>query len=131
MAVLRSSYSVYLALVALTLLSNLAIAQTDALRLDANSTDNTGRNHLTLHLDTIAEGYIAKRTSGVASIHTRTEAEVRQAYVRKQLLSLIGSLPEPRHSIARLWASLGPEASVSRRFAPPTISSAAPTSITT
>ncbi len=51
-------------------------------------------------LDGIAAQYEASRAAAVAGIHTRAQAEVRQAKVRGQILSLIGALPQrtPLHA---------------------------------
>jgi cephalosporin-C deacetylase-like acetyl esterase len=86
------------------LLAGLAAAQTPAPlarpapvpapRIDPNSPAQIGRTHLTQYLDTIAAGYTSARAASIASIHTRSEAHARQAKVRKQILSLVGSLPE-------------------------------------
>jgi hypothetical protein len=59
-----------------------------------NRPDQMGRNQLTSSLDSIAAGFTASRASSVASITTRAEAEQRQAMVRKQILALLGTLPE-------------------------------------
>jgi hypothetical protein len=53
------------------------------------------REQLNAYLDGLAAQYTAKRASEVAEIHSRTEAEARQAAVRKKLLALIGELPKP------------------------------------
>jgi dienelactone hydrolase len=63
-------------------------------RLDSNGPAKAGRANLTRHLDTIAAGYLATRATDVAAIHTQAEAEGRQVNVRKQILSLLGDLPE-------------------------------------
>lgn len=63
-------------------------------KLDPNSPAQIGRTHLTQYLDAIAAGYTSARAASIASIHTRAEAEARQAKVRKQIQSLVGSLPE-------------------------------------
>jgi len=54
---------------------------------------NAGRLQLDQYLDNIAAKYTAERAAAVAQIHTRSEAEARQAKVRSQILSLIGALP--------------------------------------
>lgn len=61
---------------------------------DPASPANLGRVHLTHYLDSLAAGFDADRASSVASIQTRAQAEARQATVRKQILSLLGTLPE-------------------------------------
>lgn len=61
---------------------------------DPASPANLGRMHLTHYLDSLAAGFDADRASSVASIQTRAQAEARQATVRKQILSLLGTLPE-------------------------------------
>jgi cephalosporin-C deacetylase-like acetyl esterase len=55
---------------------------------------------LDLYLDGIAQQYAASRSSAVAAIHTREQAQARQANVRSQILSLIGAFPErtPLHA---------------------------------
>ena len=55
---------------------------------------NTGRAQLNSYLDSIAAEYIASRDARLAAIHTRAEAEDRQAMVRKKIMSLIGTLPQ-------------------------------------
>jgi cephalosporin-C deacetylase-like acetyl esterase len=52
------------------------------------------------YLDDIAAQFEASRTAAVAGIHTRAQAEARQARVRSQILSLIGALPQqtPLHA---------------------------------
>ncbi len=71
-----------------------AASPTPAPRRDPAAPANLGRAQLTHNLDSIAAGYNAERASRVASIHTRAQAEARQAEVRKQILSLLGTLPE-------------------------------------
>lgn len=61
---------------------------------DPNSTAQIGRTYLTRSLDKVAAGFTASRAANVALIRTRADAEGRQAMVRKEILSLIGSLPE-------------------------------------
>ena len=55
---------------------------------------NAGRLQLEQYLDGIAAQDEANRAAAVAAIHTRAQAEARQAKVRAQVLSLIGALPE-------------------------------------
>ncbi|HMG86713.1 MAG TPA: acetylxylan esterase [Terracidiphilus sp.] len=55
---------------------------------------NTGRDPLNLYLDDLASKYESDRAASIRAIGTRTEAEAYQDKVRKQLLSLIGALPE-------------------------------------
>jgi cephalosporin-C deacetylase-like acetyl esterase len=74
-------------------------------RLDPNSPAQIGRAHLTRSLDSIAAGFTASRAASVASIRSRAEAEERQIMVRKQVLSLIGSLPERSPLNARVLGS--------------------------
>jgi len=64
-----------------------------------------GRTNLYLHLDEIAKGYTAARAAEVAGIQSRVAAEVRQAKVRKLVLSLIGSLPEQSPLNAKVLGS--------------------------
>jgi dienelactone hydrolase len=102
MVMFSSIFNVRHSLAALVFIAHIAVAQspapftrtTPAPKLDPSSPANIGRTNLTHHLDTIATGYIATRTTEVAAIHTRAEAEARQIKVRKQILSLIGQLPE-------------------------------------
>jgi cephalosporin-C deacetylase-like acetyl esterase len=63
-------------------------------KLDPSSPAQIGRTRFSQYLDTIAAGYTSARAANIASIHTRAEAEARQSKVRKQILSLIGGLPE-------------------------------------
>jgi cephalosporin-C deacetylase-like acetyl esterase len=70
-----------------------AQSQTPAPRATAAQA-SPGRAHLVQYLDSLATGYTAARASQVAAIHTRAQAEARQALVREQILSLLGSLPE-------------------------------------
>ena len=58
----------------------------------ANPAD-AGRRRLDLYLDRIAARDLQKRAAGVAQIHTRAQAEARQAMVRRRILALLGSLP--------------------------------------
>jgi cephalosporin-C deacetylase-like acetyl esterase len=74
-------------------------------KLDPNSPAQIGRTHLTQYLDAIAAGYTSARAASIASIHTRAEAEARQDKVRKQILSLVGSLPERTPLNARVLGS--------------------------
>ena len=59
---------------------------------DANPA-NQGRLQLDQYLDSIATEDQANRATAVAAIDTRAQALARQAKVRAQILSLIGSLP--------------------------------------
>ena len=54
---------------------------------------NHGRLELDQYLDSIAAQFEANRAAAVAAIHTRAQAEARQAKVRAQILSLIGAFP--------------------------------------
>jgi cephalosporin-C deacetylase-like acetyl esterase len=86
------------------LLAGFAMAQSSApparpatvshARPDPNSPAQIGRTHLTRSLDSTAAGFTSSRAASVASISSRSEAEQRQAMVRKQILALIGTLPE-------------------------------------
>jgi cephalosporin-C deacetylase-like acetyl esterase len=66
----------------------------------ADDPANAGRLRLDEYLDAIASEYLANRATTVAAVHTRAQAEARQAEVRKKILALIGSLPErtPLHA---------------------------------
>ena len=55
---------------------------------------NRGRFELDQFLDGIAAQDAASRATAVAAIHTRQQAEARQAKVRSQILELIGAFPE-------------------------------------
>jgi cephalosporin-C deacetylase-like acetyl esterase len=61
---------------------------------------NLGRLQLEQYLDGLATQDEATRAATVAAIHTRAQAEARQAKVRAQVLSLIGTLPQrtPLHT---------------------------------
>ncbi len=65
-----------------------------AARSKAADPTNQGRLQLDQYLDGIAAQYESSRASAVAAIHTRKEAEARQAKVRSQILALIGAFPE-------------------------------------
>jgi len=66
---------------------------------------NVGRAKLNAYLNGIAADYIAHRDAKVAAIHTRAEAEDRQATVRKKILSLIGPLPQRTAPNVRLMGT--------------------------
>ncbi|CAN5445090.1 alpha/beta hydrolase family protein [soil metagenome] len=70
-----------------------AVRTAAPLKTDANAPSNSGRLQLTQYLDAIALKSTDARRVSVAGLKTRTEAQARQAKVRKQLLSLIGPLP--------------------------------------
>jgi cephalosporin-C deacetylase-like acetyl esterase len=55
---------------------------------------NVGRLQLEQYLDGLATQDETVRAAAVAAIHTRVQAEARQAKVRAQVLSLIGALPQ-------------------------------------
>ena len=55
---------------------------------------NLGRLQLDHYLDNIATQDQTNRAAAVAAIHTRAQAQARQAKVRAQILSLIGALPQ-------------------------------------
>ena len=55
---------------------------------------NLGRLQLDQYLDNIATQDQTNRAAAVAAIHTRAQAQARQAKVRAQILSLIGALPQ-------------------------------------
>ncbi len=55
---------------------------------------NAGRVQLNRYLDNIADQHLAARTTTVAAITTRAEAESRQREVRTKILALVGGLPE-------------------------------------
>lgn len=54
----------------------------------------TGRAQLNDWLDSLAARFTAERAEVVATIHTKEEAEARQALVQRMLRALIGTLPE-------------------------------------
>jgi cephalosporin-C deacetylase-like acetyl esterase len=74
-------------------------------RPDPNSPAQIGRTQVVHSLDSIAAGFTASRAASVASIRSRGEAEERQIMVRKQILPLIGSLPERTPLNARVLGS--------------------------
>ncbi len=55
---------------------------------------NVGRLQLDQYLDSIATQDEATRAAAVVAIHTRAQAEVRQARMRERILTLIGALPQ-------------------------------------
>ncbi len=65
-----------------------------ALQSRAASPANVGRERLDEYLDGIAAKYLEKRAAGVAQIHTRAQAQARQAMVRREILALLGDLPQ-------------------------------------
>jgi cephalosporin-C deacetylase-like acetyl esterase len=69
-------------------------------RSRAQNPANLGRLQLEQYLDGLATQDEAARAPTVAAIHTRAQAEARQAKVRAQVLSLIGALPQrtPLHT---------------------------------
>jgi cephalosporin-C deacetylase-like acetyl esterase len=69
-------------------------AQSPQARPDPNSPSNIGRTQLTAYLDDIAAKETATRRAAIAAITTRAQAEARQRDVRKEILTLIGGLPE-------------------------------------
>jgi len=75
------------------------------IKADPNSPANAGRTQLYKYLDDIAAGQTAARRAAVAAIHTRAEAEARQVKVRKQILGLLGGLPEKTPLNARVTGS--------------------------
>ncbi len=68
-------------------------AAPQAPRSRAANPANLGRLQLEQYLDGLATQDEAARAATVAAIHTRAQAEARQAKVRAQVLSLIGALP--------------------------------------
>jgi len=71
-----------------------------AARNRAANPANQGRLQLDEFLDGIAAQDAAGRASAIAAIHTRQQAEARQAKVRSQVLALIGAFPQrtPLHA---------------------------------
>lgn len=55
---------------------------------------DAGRARINLYLDRIATQFTAKRAEKVAAIHTRAQADARQSQVRREILMLLGKLPE-------------------------------------
>jgi len=96
-----------LSLVSATLfISSVGSAQTAPLvKPDPNGAANAGRTQLYQYLDGIAAEQTAARRKAIAAIHTRAEAEARQAKVRKQILRLLGGLPEKTPLNARVTGS--------------------------
>ncbi|MGA3012002.1 MAG: acetylxylan esterase [Terracidiphilus sp.] len=111
----KNIFSVLRLIFAGALLAGCALAQSTAplvrpvpapnAKPDPNSPAQIGRTHLTRSLDKVAAGFTSSRAASVASIRTRTEAEDRQAMVRKQILALIGTLPERTPLNARVLGS--------------------------
>ncbi|MGO9318013.1 MAG: acetylxylan esterase [Terracidiphilus sp.] len=101
---IKTISSIFSVIYATALFAGLAMAQISTppvrpapaphARLDPNSPAQIGRTQLTRSLDSLAAGFTASRAASVSSIQTHGEAEERQIMVRKQILSLIGSLPE-------------------------------------
>ncbi len=60
---------------------------------DSASAANAGRKQLFEYLDRIAAEQTSARRTIVAAITTRSQAEARQAMVRKKIISLMGGLP--------------------------------------
>lgn len=60
---------------------------------DRYAPSNQGRLQLSQYLDNIAYEMTAARRTAVSGITTRTEAEARQAQVRREILQLLGGLP--------------------------------------
>jgi cephalosporin-C deacetylase-like acetyl esterase len=54
---------------------------------------NAGRERLDQYLDGLVAADLQKRAASVAQIHTRAQAEARQAMVRREILALLGPLP--------------------------------------
>jgi cephalosporin-C deacetylase-like acetyl esterase len=112
---LKTSLFVLRMIYASALLASFAAAQSSAppvrsvpvpsARLDPNRPEQIGRTQLAHSLDSIAAGFTASRVASVASIRTRAEAEERQIMVRKQMLTLIGTLPERTPLNARVLGS--------------------------
>lgn len=73
---------------------------TPAPRIHAANPANEGSLQLDKYLDELAARDEAARSAAIAAIHIRAQAEARQARVRAQILSLIGSLPQstPLHA---------------------------------
>jgi cephalosporin-C deacetylase-like acetyl esterase len=102
---IRANFAVLFALIAIAS-TGLAAAQTapgqsaPAPRSRAVDPANQGRLQLDQYLDGIAAQYAVNRAAAVAGIHTRQQAEARQAKVPSQILSLIGAFPErtPLHA---------------------------------
>jgi cephalosporin-C deacetylase-like acetyl esterase len=89
-----------LSLLAFSSLAPLALAQAPAPppsapapAARATNPANAGRERLDKYLDDLAAADLEKRAAGMAQIQTRAEAEARQAMVRRQILSLLGTLP--------------------------------------
>jgi cephalosporin-C deacetylase-like acetyl esterase len=106
---MRKSVSCILHTVCACVLSaSIAAAQAPAASVSVHTegtSASVGRVQLIRSLDSAAAGFTATRAAGIASIRTRGEAEARQATVRKQILSLIGTLPERTPLNARILGS--------------------------
>ncbi len=97
---IRANFAVAFAL-ATVLCAGLACAQAAPPQNAASSQSaratnpaNQGRLQLDQYLDSLAAQFEANRATAVAAIHTRAQAEARQAKVRGQILSLIGAFPQ-------------------------------------
>jgi len=89
-------------LLAAALFSSLfASAQTPA-PIAKPTTATTDRAQLNQYLDRIAYQHLTARRSAIADIKTRAQAEARQREVRKQVLALLGGLPEKTPLDARV-----------------------------
>lgn len=80
-------------------------AHTPNAKPDPGNPAQIGRTRLDEALDDIAAKYIARRDAAVARIHTRAQAEARQALVRRKILALLGSLPARTPLNARILGS--------------------------
>ena len=100
----RAISSVVRTLCAGAVLAGVALAQTPTppvrpaplpgSRSDPNSPAQIGRTHLTEYLDNLAAAYTSTRAESIGLIKSLADAEARQARVRKQIMSLVGTLPE-------------------------------------
>ena len=72
----------------------LAAPPVTATKLDTAGPSQIGRTQLVRQLNSLAATYTAARAQKIAAIHTRGEAEICQSAARKQILALLGPLPE-------------------------------------
>jgi cephalosporin-C deacetylase-like acetyl esterase len=93
----RTTFAALFTLISCAVLAYAQAAPQTALqapRSRAINPANLGRLQLEQYLDELATQDEAARAATVAAIHTRAQAEARQAKVRAQVLSLIGALPQ-------------------------------------
>lgn len=88
----RSLRALFLLLLPAALISPPVPAQLPSAPAPSGSA-TSGRAGLNLNLNALASRQTANRRAAVAAIHTRAQAQARQAAVRQRIASLIGTLP--------------------------------------